>query len=147
MAYKGKYKPQNPSKYLGDPSKVVYRSLWERRFMVYCDTKDSVLKWGSEEIVVPYVSPIDGKTHRYFVDFIVHLVDKKGKTRTLLIEVKPKKYCSPPEKKSRTTRKYLREVQLWGVNSSKWKAAQEFAEDRGWSFMILTEDHLLGSST
>ena len=47
MAYKGKYKPKNRSKYKGDPTKIVYRSLWERRFMVYCDENPNVIKWAS----------------------------------------------------------------------------------------------------
>ena len=147
MSYKGKYKPKTPSKYLGDPTKVVYRSLWERRFMVYCDNNESVLAWGSEEIVVPYVSPIDNKKHRYFVDFIVHLIDKNGRERTCLVEVKPKKFCTAPVKKSRVTKTYLKEVKAWGINSAKWEAARDFAENKGWTFLILTEDHLLKSST
>ena len=66
MAYKGKFKPKNPSKYIGDPTNIVYRSLWERRFMIYCDNEDNILSWGSEEVVIPYVSPIDNKVHRYY---------------------------------------------------------------------------------
>tara|TARA_B100000287_G_C20477974_1_gene719979 strand:+ start:325 stop:756 length:432 start_codon:yes stop_codon:yes gene_type:complete len=143
MAYKGRYNPKNPSKYMGDPTKIVYRSLWERRFMKYCDENASVISWGSEEVVVPYISPIDGKRHRYFVDFIVKSYNKKGNLQTLLIEVKPKKQCVPPEKKSRVTRRYLREVQRWGVNKAKWDAATDYADLQGWQFVILTEDHLL----
>jgi len=143
MSYKGKYKPKNPKKYLGDPTKVIYRSLWERRFMVFCDNNDSVLGWGSEEVVVPYKSPIDNKRHRYYVDFIVEIRNKKGFKEVTLIEVKPKAQCKPPEKKSKPSRRYLREVARWGVNSAKWEAATEFAENRGWKFKILTEDELL----
>ena len=143
MSYKGKYKPQNPQKYNGDPTRIIYRSLWERKLMKFCDEKKSVLQWGSEEVVVPYRSPIDNMMHRYYVDFIVTLINKKGIKDTCLIEVKPKKQCKPPEKKSRVTRRYLNEVKTWGVNSAKWKAASEYAENRGWKFMILTEDHLL----
>jgi hypothetical protein len=69
MAYSGKYNPINPKKYKGDTSKVIYRSLWERKLMVYCDNTKSVLEWGSEEVIIPYVSPWDGKVHRYFPDF------------------------------------------------------------------------------
>jgi len=56
-SYKGKYTPKNPNKYAGDPSKIIYRSLWERKFMVFCDETASVLKWSSEEISIPYFSP------------------------------------------------------------------------------------------
>ncbi len=143
MAYKGKYKPKNSSKYLGDPTKIIYRSLWERRFMVFCDSNDSVISWGSEEVVIPYISPVDNKRHRYFVDFIVETRNKKGFREVVLIEVKPKAQCKEPQKKKKTQRRYLREVARWGVNSAKWKAAEEFAENKGWKFKILTEDELL----
>ena len=142
MSYKGKYKPQNPKKYLGDPSKIVYRSLWERKFMVFCDTNESILSWGSEEVVVPYRSPKDNKIHRYFVDFIVEMVKTDGTKEISLIEIKPKKQCLEPKKKSRVTRRYISEVMTYGVNQAKWKAATDFAEDRGWTFKVLTEDDL-----
>ena len=142
MAYKGKFKPKNLSKYIGDPTKIVYRSLWERRFMVYCDNEDRILSWGSEEIVVPYMSPIDNRMHRYYVDFIVEVLQRDGTKRVKLIEVKPKKQCSPPKKQKRATRRYISEVKTWGVNSAKWEAAKEFAENKGWEFQILTEKEL-----
>ena len=110
--------------------------------MVFCDTAESVLQWGSEEVVIPYKSPIDNRYHRYFVDFIVTVKDKTGKIKTQLVEVKPKKQCKPPTKKSKITKSYIREVKDWGVNSAKWEAANEYAENRGWKFIILTEDHL-----
>ena len=79
MAYKGKYKVKNPSKYVGAVDNVVYRSSWERRFMVYADTNPNVVKWNSEGLVIPYVSPVDGKVHRYFPDFWIEVKDEKGK--------------------------------------------------------------------
>ena len=143
MAYRGKYKPKNPSKYLGDPTKIVYRSLWERRFMVFCDGNDSVISWGSEEVVIPYISPKDNKKHRYYVDFIVETINKRGFKEVTLIEVKPKAQCKEPEAKGgRKTKRYFTEVMRWGVNSAKWKAARNFADNKGWNFKILTEDHL-----
>ena len=36
--YKGKFKPDNPSKYMGDVENIIYRSGWERRAMKYFDT-------------------------------------------------------------------------------------------------------------
>jgi len=142
MSYKGRYKSKNPSKYIGDPTKIIYRSLWERRFMLYCDDNENVLSWGSEEVVVPYKSPVDGKMHRYYVDFIVKVKTKDGNTSMKLIEVKPKKQCLPPKRQSRKTRRYINEVKTWGVNSAKWEAATEYAESRGWVFQILTEKEL-----
>ena len=56
MSYKGRFKPKEYKKYKGDPTKVVYRSMWELRFMKYCDSNPSILEWSSEEIVIPYRS-------------------------------------------------------------------------------------------
>ena len=53
MSYKGRYKPVNPKKYRGDYSQVIYRSLWGRKLMVYCDNNNAVLEWGSEEVIIP----------------------------------------------------------------------------------------------
>ena len=142
MSYKGKFKPKNPDKYTGDPTNIIYRSLWERRFMVFCDIKDSVLEWSSEELFIPYKSPIDSRMHRYFVDFVIKTKNKKGFTETRLIEIKPKKQCSAPDKPSRKTKRYLNEVKAWCINSAKWNAAKEYADNRGWKFQIITEDIL-----
>ncbi len=145
MAYRGRYKPTNPQKYKGDPTNIIYRSLLERRFMVWCDINSSVLEWNSEEVVVPYKSPIDTRYHRYFVDFWVRYRDKNGNLRACLIEVKPHKQTMEPKKKegsAKPTRRYLNEVMTWGVNQAKWKAATEYCKDRNWEFKILTEKQL-----
>ncbi len=141
MAYKGHFKPKNPSKYIGNPINIMYRSLWERKFMLFCDSASSVIRWGSEEVIVPYISPIDKKAHRYFVDFIVETKTPEG-IKTLLIEIKPKKQCVEPARKKKITKSYLSEVQTWITNTAKWKAATEVSRNRGWEFKILTEDDL-----
>ena len=115
----------NKEKYQGAPTNVIYRSLWERKFMKWCDLSESVIKWGSEETVVPYVSPLDNKIHRYFIDFYVQLRDKDGILKSYLVEVKPKKYTKPPKTNpKRKTRAWFSEVKNWGVNEAKWKAAE-----------------------
>lgn len=142
MFHQGKYRPKNPQKYAGDPTNIIYRSSWELRFMIWADEKPSVTKWRSEETVIPYISPIDNKYHRYFVDFQVQVKTKEGTLKTYLIEIKPESQTKPPEIQRRVTKKYLTEVVNWGKNEAKWKAAREFAKDRGWEFIILTEKHL-----
>ena len=143
MSYKGRYKPQNPQKYDGDPTNIIYRSLLERRFMVYCDTKSHILKWSSEEVVIPYVSPIDNRVHRYFVDFMIQYRDASGSLRTVLVEVKPKSQTQPPKRpEGKPTRRFINEVKTWGVNSAKWNAANEYCVDRKWEFKIITEKEL-----
>jgi len=142
MSYKGKFKPRNYQKYKGDPTNIVYRSLLERRFMVYCDEKPWILEWSSEEIVVPYKSPIDNRWHRYFVDFWIKYRKSNNEIKTLLIEIKPDSQTRPPVKKEKVTRRFLTEVQTWGINQAKWKAASEYCLDRNWEFKILTEKDL-----
>ena len=83
--------------------------------------------------MIPYRSPIDRRIHRYFVDFYL-----KTRGGTYLIEVKPSRFTKPPAPRKKT-KKYLQEVAQWGINEAKWKSAQEFCEDRGWMFKIITE--------
>jgi len=143
MSYKGKYIPKNPKKYKGDPSRVIYRSLWERKFMVYCDRNDKVVEWGSEEIIVPYRSPWDGKMHRYFPDFYIKIEQASGGVKKFIIEVKPKHQCKEPNKTPRKrTSKWYNEVKTWGINQAKWKSAIDWCQNRDMEFKILTEDHL-----
>tara|TARA_S200000501_G_C20731400_1_gene702997 strand:- start:352 stop:792 length:441 start_codon:yes stop_codon:yes gene_type:complete len=143
MSYSGKFKPKNYKKYRGDPTKIFYRSLWERRFMVYCDNNSKIIEWGSEEIIIPYKSPLDQKTHRYFPDFYVKYINKDKKVVREIIEVKPKKHLSPPKQPKRKTKRYLNEVATYIKNQAKFKAAEEYCKDRRYSFRILTEDQLL----
>ena len=138
MTYKGKFHPTKRKKYKGDINNIVYRSLWERKFMAYCDNNDDIVEWGSEELIVPYISPLDGKRHRYFPDF--YIKTKNGDK--FMVEIKPKKYTKPPKKKKRVTKAFLHEVKEWARNSAKWEAAQSICKRNGWKFLIITEDHL-----
>jgi hypothetical protein len=142
MSYKGKYQPSYPQKYKGDPTNIVYRSLWERRFMSYCDLNENILEWGSEEIALPYRSPIDGKIHRYFPDFYIKVKENNGSIQKYIIEIKPKKQTIEPKVQKRKTKGYIFEVTEWARNQAKWKVAEEFCEDRRWKFKILTEEDL-----
>jgi hypothetical protein len=142
MSYKGKYKPSYPKKYKGDPTNIIYRSLWERKFMVYCDNNPNVLEWQSEEFCIPYRSPIDNKVHRYFPDFFIKYKDVSGKIRSSLIEIKPMRQCVPPPKPKRQTKKYLNEAFEYAKNQAKWKAAEDYCADRMWEFKVMTEKEL-----
>ena len=140
--YKGKFRVDNPNKYKGDISNIVYRSLWELRFMKWCDKNQSVEEWGSETVIVPYISPIDRKVHRYFVDFYVKVRNKNGVLQKYLIEIKPERFTKPPAIPKKKTKRFIDEVFQYGVNDAKWKAAFEFCKDRNMTFMILTEKDL-----
>jgi hypothetical protein len=141
--YKGYFKPKNPQKYRGDSRNIIYRSGWELHFMLYLDNHTDVISWSSEEVIVPYRSPIDGKLHRYFVDFLVTTINKSGLKETTLIEIKPAAQTKPPIlKEGKKTRSYIQSVMTWGVNEAKWKAATEYCIDRGWTFRVFTEKEL-----
>ena len=142
MAYSGKYQPSFPKKYKGDPTNIIYRSLWERKFMRYCDLNENILEWGSEEIIVPYRSPVDRRVHRYFPDFYIKIKESNKSIKKYLIEIKPKKQTVPPKKPKRQTKGYLREAYEYAKNQSKWAAAREYCADRGWEFKVITEIEL-----
>lgn len=142
MYHKRKFIPKNPEKYAGDPTCIIMRSSWETKFALWCDSNPAVIKWHSEETIVPYISPIDNRPHRYFIDFRVKIKDKSGAVKEYLVEIKPFSQTIPPVPPSRKTARFLKEVQTWGVNDAKWKAARRFAKDRGLEFIILTENEL-----
>lgn len=142
MAYKGRFSPKNPKKYRGDPTNIIYRSLWELRVMKWLDEKQSVIEWASEEIAIPYISPEDGRWHRYFPDFLAKMQGPNGQTKTVMIEVKPKHQTKEPVKKKKITKQYIKEVVEYGKNQAKWAAAREYCLDKGYEFVIITEDHL-----
>ena len=142
MAYRGKYYPSFPRKYKGDPTNIIYRSLWERKFMVYCDKNAKILEWGSEEIALPYISPHDSRVHRNFPDFYIKVQENTGKIKRYLIEVKPLKQTTKPKKPKRQTKGYIREAFEYARNQAKWKAAREYCADRMWEFKVITEKEL-----
>tara|TARA_R110000803_G_scaffold46201_3_gene97183 strand:+ start:1021 stop:1464 length:444 start_codon:yes stop_codon:yes gene_type:complete len=136
------YKPKFPKKYKGDPTKIVCRSSWETKYCIWLDHNSSVLEWASEEVVIPYKSPIDNKWHRYFTDFFVKVQTKDGGTEIWIVEIKPMKETRPPRVRKRRTKGYINEVKTWGVNEAKWIAAQKWCEERKYKFIILTEKEL-----
>ena len=142
MSYKGKYRPIHPEKYKGDPTNIIWRSLWERKFCVYCDSNTNIIEWQSEEFCIPYRSHIDNKIHRYFPDFFIKYKDTDGKIKSSLIEVKPLRQTAPPAKPKRQTKKYLSEAFEYAKNQAKWQAAREYCKDRMWEFKVLTEKEL-----
>ena len=138
----GAYKPINKKKYAGcnDP---LYRSSWELKFFKWADKNDSVLFWGSENIIVPYISPLDNKVHRYFVDNFVIFRDNKGNKQKFLIEIKPSKQVAKPlHTKGKHRRTIIHEQRTWVTNQAKWKAAEEWSKKKGYKFLILTEKEL-----
>ncbi|AGG54363.1 head completion protein [Cyanophage S-SSM6b] len=105
--------------------------------MKWCDVTPTVTEWGSEEIIIPYISPVDGKRHRYFPDFYVKVGKKK-----YIVEVKPFRQTLEPKTQKRVTKRYINEVVTFSVNQAKWKAAREFCKDNSLEFMLITEKEL-----
>jgi len=136
MYHKRKYKPIFPEKYAGDPTNIIMRSSWETKFAIWCDTNPSIIKWSSEQTIIPYVSPLDNRVHRYFVDF---KIQTRGKT--YLIEINPEAQTRPP-KQTKKTQRFLMEASTYMVNQAKWTYAKRYAQDRNWEFVVLTEKHL-----
>ena len=134
----GVYRPVNSFKYSGHGN-PRYLSSWELKFFKWCDRNPHVVKWSSESVCLPYVSPVDGKMHKYFVDNVVH-INEGGKIVKDLIDIKPSKQTRPPKShgnKKRSTVVY--ENVQWNVNQAKWLAARDWASKNGYIFQIVTE--------
>lgn len=142
MSYKGKFQPSYPKKYKGNPTNIIYRSLWERKFMVYCDLNENIIEWGSEELALPYRSPVDNRIHRYFPDFYIKVRESTGQIKKYIIEIKPQRQTIEPKVPQRKTKSYVYEVVEYAKNQAKWEAAREWCLDRGYEFKVLTENEL-----
>ena len=141
MSYKGTFLPKNPSKYNGNSKNIIYRSNWELRVMKYFDDHPNVIWWASEELPIPYVSPVDNRTHRSFPDFIVKMRLKDGKVTTYILEVKPLAQTKMPVQK-RKTKRFIQEAATYAINQEKWRAADLFCREHGWQFKVITEKEL-----
>lgn len=134
-----KFIPVNPKKIIGDPNNIISRSSWETKIFQKLDASPNVLKWGSETIVVPYMSPKDGRMHRYFPDLIVVAKGADGSFITTMIEIKPFNQSVPPNPKGKKKERYQNELMTYLINQAKWNAAESFCEKRGIRFTVMTE--------
>ena len=140
----GYYKPANPEKYLGDLNKIIFRSAWERKFAVYCDSEPKVLAWSSEPVAVPYFHPVLKTMKPYYVDFYMKTLQDDNSTKEFIVEVKPsKKLIAPMLPEGRVTQKradaFKKQAEEYMINLHKFDAAKKYAESRGWSFILVTE--------
>ena len=138
MAYKSVYNPKNPKKYAGDASKIVCRSLWERNVCKFCDETPNIIKWSSEEISIPYVSPLDKKVHNYYPDFLIQFKNSAG-LHNWMVEVNPKKQTYLKENASK------KEKATWIINTAKWQAAKKYCDIHNIVFKIVTEKDLFNN--
>lgn len=141
------YKLINPEKYVGDPTKIEMRSSWEMKFAHYCDVNPSIIKWNSEGVKVPYWSHSDQKQRTYHVDFIIVVKGINGELRTMMIEIKPySQTIKPVKKKGKKIESFINEMKTYEVNMDKWMHAAQYAKERGWEFIIMTEEQLYGTN-
>lgn len=140
----GLFSPKNPSKYIGNPCHIVFRSGWEKMFMIWCDITNQVIKWGSEELIIPYRSPIDNQIHRYFVDFVVY-IKALDSIQKYCVEIKPYAQTQLPKmpKKKSLIESYQKSMETFAINQAKWKYAEEYCKKMGMKFVVLTEKELL----
>ncbi len=137
----GKFFPANPEKYKGT-TPIYYRSSWELDAFRFLDMHPACVKWGSESVVLNYISPIDGNKHRYFID--LNATFKNGdQLNTFIIEIKPYRHTQPPKQTAKKKESvFLHEVVEYKKNMAKWEAAKLYCEKRGYKFIILTEKEL-----
>lgn len=140
----GLFYPKNPHKYIGDVRNIVYRSSWEKKLMIYLDMNPSILKWGSEELVIPYLNEVDNRVHRYYPDMVIQYKTRRNEVKHAVIEVKPMRQVRAPvlPASGKQTKRYINEMVTYVTNKSKWKAAQEWCVKNGFDFIILTENEL-----
>jgi len=146
MAYKTKYYPKNPIKYIGNINSINCRSLWERKFCKFLDENANIIRWSFEGLKIPYLSPIDNNIHTYYPDFIVEKKNKNGEVQTVVIEIKPEKQTKKPKGKKKSSKSLLNETMIYEVNLSKWEAAKDFCKKHSWEFLILTEKELFNGN-
>lgn len=137
--FQGKFTPTKPEKYVGNVTNIVYRSSWERVFMVWLDNKDSVLQWGSEELIIDYFDPVTNRMRRYFPDFVFKVRNKTGEIKTYVVEIKPHEETYLRSQPSKQTKAFLSEAATYAKNTAKWNAARAFCSQNGWEFRIITE--------
>ena len=136
----GIFVPKNPNKFIG--SKAIYRSGLELKFFRFCDDNKNVVKWGSENVIVPYYSPLDNKGHRYYVDNYIEILEGNKLTK-YLVEIKHSRETKPPKTKYRNRKHLLYEQKTFVTNQAKWEAARKFSKKKGYKFIILTEKELI----
>lgn len=109
--------------------KIIYRSSYEKKFIYWLENSPEVEYWGSECVKIPYFYIRDGKTHTYYPDYFVKMIDGT----CMVIEIKPSSQTKKPiNENSWVSREYIK-------NMCKWKATKEFCTAKGYQFKILTE--------
>jgi len=155
----GFYIVKNKDKYIGDPTKVFYRSSWERAFCTYADMTPKIKKWGLETVTIPYQDH-KGKIHRYIPDFYCEIAypNQPDRYDRIVIEIKPKEEVTPkfltkegnliPQsiylkgKSFKATQNYEYALKMYQKNLYKWTKAKSWCKNNGLIFKIMTKEDL-----
>jgi hypothetical protein len=139
MAYvHGEFKLSNPDKYIGTHP-IYFRSSWEFKLMQMFDTHPNILNWASESLKIPYMNPFTNKYSVYVPDFLIVYNDRDGKKKSEIIEVKPLKETMLSEAKTKKDKAAV------ALNSFKWQAANNWAEQHGLTFRVMTEHDIFNN--
>lgn len=139
---KGVFRPNNPEKYKGNPTNIVYLSSWELKFMIDLDKNPDVISWSSEEQPVSYKNPVTGRLCRYYPDFWMKWKDKKGVIKEAVVELKPFNQTVQPVQGTQKKATFAKQVMTYAVNQAKWEAARHYCEKKQMQFLLLTENEL-----
>ena len=156
--HQGRYDVINKEKYIGDYTRVIFRSSWEFKFCYFLDTNERIRRWACEYIVIPY-QDLKGKFHRYNTDFYIEVYGSQDSNslKKIVIEVKPYKEYHPdfirynedgsvsvlPLKSNTLKALKSRDYQIntYKKNRLKWEQAKEFCRKNGMEFHVLTEKY------
>lgn len=138
----GRFIPKNKGKYVGNSNMIIFRSSWELHLMKYLDNSPNCIRWGSEELAIPYINPIKtdaagrNKVSRYFPDFIAMMREADGTITKQIIEIKPWRETQLTAKSTQ------QDKMTFAVNQAKWRAAADYASRNNAKFIVLTEKSL-----
>lgn len=144
--HQGYVKLIHPEKFIGDYSEKVgvpYRSGLEYRFIKTIDSSEVCIRWTYEHdaFIIPYMSPIDHRQHRYYPDFYVEVRLYNGETKRYLVEVKAQKDTQKPDpKKFKDRSSYAYQLRQSLLVEVKRRAAENWCKQHGLQYLFVTEN-------
>lgn len=137
----GYFYPKHLEKFAGKENYAIYRSGLELNYFRILDENPAVVKWGSEEVVVPYY--YNQRWHNYYIDLFVIMKAADGREIKFFIELKPyTQTVEPVYNPRRKKESYVYDCLEWQKNQAKWDAAKKYAEKHGFQFHVLSEKDL-----
>lgn len=156
----GVYIPKNKNKVikLNKYGGITYRSSMEKKVMIYLDNCADIIKWGAENIEIPYILTkkdlsgviISSSQHRYYPDIYYELKMEDGSINRIVMEIKPYKQCFPPDSKffekkmitKKQAKNFQWELDEYNKNLCKWEFAIKYCNSKGMSFKLFTDKQI-----